>query len=112
MKEKLTMLLVSLFLFVGGVLAQTKVNGTVVSQDDGQPVIGASVLVVGTNVGTVTNAQGQFALTMPEGKKMLRITYIGMEPLEVSARPNMKIVLTSDQSALDEVIVVAYGTQK
>ena len=112
MKEKLTMLLVCLFLFVGGVLAQTKVNGTVVSQDDGQPVIGASVLVVGTNVGTVTNAQGQFALTMPEGKKMLRITYIGMEPLEVSARPNMKIVLTSDQAALDEVIVVAYGTAK
>ena len=82
------------------------------SQDDGQPVVGASVLVVGTQVGTVTNASGQFSLTCPEGKKTLRITYVGMEPIEVSARPNMRILLTSDQKALDEVIVVAYGTAK
>jgi len=93
-------------------LAQTKVNGTVVSQDDGQPVVGASVLVVGTNVGAITNADGQFSLTVPEGKKTLRITYVGMEPLEISARPNMRILLTSDQRALDEVIVVGYGTQR
>ena len=112
MKQRLTMLLVSLFLLVGGAFSQTKVSGTVVSQDDGQPVIGASVLVVGTNNGTVTNANGQFSLTVPAGKNMLRITYVGMEPLEVSARPNMRILLTSDQKALDEVIVVAFGTAK
>ena len=112
MKKRLTMLLAALVLCIGGVLAQTKVNGTVVSQDDGQPVIGASVLVVGTQVGTVTNANGQFTLTLPEGKKTLRITYVGMEPIEVSARPNMRILLTSDQKALDEVIVVAFGTAK
>lgn len=93
-------------------MAQTKVNGTVTSQEDGQPVIGASILVVGTNVGTVTDANGRFSLTCPAGKNTLRITYIGMEPIEVSARANMRIVLTSDQTALDEVIVVAYGTQK
>ena len=112
MEKRLMTLLAVLFLFVGGVLAQTKVNGTVVSQDDGQPVIGATVMVVGTNVGTSTNGNGQFSLTVPAGKSMLRITYVGMEPLEVSARPNMRILLTSDQKALDEVIVVAYGTQK
>ena len=112
MKERLTMLLASLFLMVGVALAQTKVNGTVTSQEDGQPVIGASVLVVGTQVGTVTDANGKFSLTCPAGKNTLRITYIGMEPIEVSARPNMRIVLTSDSKALDEVIVVAYGTQK
>jgi len=112
MEKRLTMLLVSLFMFIGGALAQTKVSGTVVSQDDGQPVVGASVLVVGTQVGTVTNSNGQFSLTCPAGKNMLRITYVGMEPLEVSARPNMRIFLTSDQKALDEVIVVAYGTTK
>ena len=105
-------LMAALFLFVGGALAQTKVNGTVVSQDDGQPVIGASVMVVGTQVGTTTNANGQFSLTCPAGKNTLRITYVGMEPIEVSARPNMRILLTSDQTALDEVIVVAYGTAK
>jgi len=112
MEKRLMTLLAVLFLFVGGATAQTKVNGTVVSQDDGQPVIGATVMVVGTNVGTATNANGQFSLTCPAGKNMLRITYVGMEPLEVSARPNMRILLTSDQKALDEVIVVAYGTAK
>ena len=112
MKKRLMMALACLLLSLGTVLAQTKVNGTVISQDDGQPVIGASVRVTGTNVGTVTNANGQFFLTVPEGKKTLRITYVGMEPLEVTARPNMRILLTSDQSALDEVIVVAYGTAK
>ena len=112
MKQRLTMLLASLFLMVGVALAQTKVNGTVTSQEDGEPVIGASVFVVGTQVGTVTDANGKFSLTCPVGKNTLRITYIGMEPIEVSARPNMRIVLTSDSKALDEVIVVAYGTQK
>ena len=112
MKERLTMLLACLFLMIGGVIAQTKVSGTVTSQEDGQPVIGASVLVVGTQVGTVTDANGRFSLTCPEGKNMLRITYVGMEPIEVSARSNMRIVLTNDQTALDEVVVVAYGTAK
>ena len=106
------MFMAALFLMVGTALAQTKVNGTVTSQDDGQPVIGASVLVVGTQTGTVTDANGRFSLTVPEGKKTLRITYVGMEPIEVSARPNMRIMLTNDQKALDEVIVVAYGTAK
>ena len=112
MEKRLMTLLAVLFLMVGGVIAQTKVNGTVVSQDDGQPVIGATIQVVGTNVGTVTNANGQFSLTCPAGKNMLRITYVGMEPIEVSARPNMRILLTGDSKALDEVIVVAYGTAK
>ena len=112
MEKRIMTLLAVLFLFVGGALAQTKVNGTVVSQDDGQPVIGASVIVVGTNVGAVTNSNGQFSLTVPAGKSTLRITYVGMEPIEVSARPNMRILLTSDSKALDEVIIVAYGTSK
>ena len=112
MEKRLMTMLVGLFLLVGGVFAQTKVSGTVVSPEDGQPVVGASVLVVGTSTGAVTNASGQFSLTVPEGKKILRITYIGMEPLEVSARPNMRILLTSNNKSLDEVIVVAYGTQK
>ena len=112
MEKRLMMFLAALFLFLGGVTAQTKVNGTVISQEDGEPVIGASVLVVGTNTGTITDTNGKFALTVPAGKSQLRITYVGMEPIEVSARPNMRILLTSDQKALDEVIVVAFGTAK
>ena len=112
MEKRLMTMLVGLFLLVGGVLAQTKVSGTVVSQDDGQPVVGATVLVVGTSTGAVTNANGQFSVTVPAGKKTLRVSYIGMVTQDVTARPNMRISLVSNNKALDEVIVVAYGTQK
>lgn len=112
MEKRLTMFIAALFLMIGTALAQTKVTGTVISQDDNEPVIGASVLVVGTQTGTVTDTNGRFELTLPAGRKTLRITYVGMEPIEVSARPNMRILLTSDQKSLDEVIVVAYGTAK
>lgn len=90
-------------------LAQTKVSGTVVYQEDNEPVIGASVLVVGTNIGTVTDSNGQFSLTVPAGKSQLRFTYVGMEPLEISARPNMRIVLRSGDTNLDEIVVTAMG---
>ena len=112
MVKRLTVFLAAFLLTAVGAMAQMQVTGTVVSQDDNEPVIGASVMVVGANVGTTTNVDGKFTLTCPKGHELLRISYVGMEPIEVTARPNMRIVLTSDQSALDEVIVVAYGTQK
>ena len=113
MEKRLMMFLAALFLMVGTALAQTKVNGTVVSQEDGEPVIGASVLVVGTNVGTVTDANGQFSLTCPAGKNTLRISYVGMEPLEVVAgSKHLRILLSNDQKAIDEVVVVGYGSAK
>ena len=111
-RKRIMTLLAMLFLLVGGALAQTKVNGTVVSQDDGQPVIGVSVLVIGTNVGTVTGSDGRFSLTVPQGKNMLRFTYVGMETLEVSARPQMRIVLRSGDQTLDEIVVTAMGIKK
>ena len=105
-------LLAILFFFVGGALAQTRVNGIVVSQDDGQPVIGVSVLVVGTNIGTVTGSDGRFSLTVPAGKSQLRFSYVGMETLEVSARPNMRIVLRNGSTNIDEIVVTAMGIKK
>ena len=112
MKQRLTMLLAAMLLMVGTALAQTKVNGTVVAQEDNQPVIGVSVLVVGTNIGTVTDANGKFSLTVPAGKSQLRFTYVGMETLEVSARPNMRIVLRSGDTNLDEIVVTAMGISR
>ena len=58
MKQKLTLLVACLFLMVAGAMAQTKVNGIVVAQEDNQPVVGVSILVIGTNIGTVTDANG------------------------------------------------------
>ena len=113
MEKRLMMFLAALFLMVGTALAQTKVNGTVVSAEDGEPVIGASVLVVGTNTGTVTDANGHFSLTTPAGKNTLRISYVGMEPLEVVAgTKHLRIMLSNDQKAIDEVVVVGYGSAK
>ena len=62
MKRRLTMLLASFFLFVGGVFAQTEVNGVVVSQDDNQPIVGATIQVAGTQIGTVTDINCRFTL--------------------------------------------------
>ena len=112
MKRRLTMILAGLFLSLGMALAQTKVTGTVVSADDGQPVIGASVLVVGTNDGTVTDVNGKFSLTVPAGKKMLQITYIGMETATVAAQSTMRVVMKSDETSLSEVVVTGYGTAR
>ncbi|MGX8696575.1 MAG: TonB-dependent receptor plug domain-containing protein, partial [Prevotella sp.] len=112
MKKRLITLLAMMLCLISGAFAQTKVNGVVVSQDDGQPVMGVSILVVGTNVGTVTGSDGRFTLTVPEGKKMLRISYVGMETLEVSARPQMRIVLRSGDTNLDEIVVTAMGIKR
>ena len=111
MKKKLTMVFACMFLCLG-LVAQTKVSGTVVSAEDGEPIVGASVLVVGTKIGTTTNAEGHFSLTIPAGKKTLRASFLGMESVEVTATPNMRIALTSNNTDLNEIMVVAYGTQK
>lgn len=112
MEKRLMTMSLGLFLLLGSALAQTKVNGTVVSKNDGEPVIGATVQVKGTTVGTVTNIDGEFSLTMPEGKNILRISYIGMESQEVNGRANMRIVMTDDQHTLDEVVVTGYGVTR
>ena len=111
MEKRLMMLLVGLFLSLGMALAQTQISGTVVSSEDGEPVVGASVLVVGTSTGTVTDIDGKFTLTVPEGKK-LRIAYIGMTTQILAAKPSMKVTLKTDNKSLDEVIVTGYGNFK
>ena len=74
-------------------------------------MIGASIKVVGTNTGTVTDIDGNFSLNAPAGAK-LEISYIGMNSTSVKAGKNMKIVLEPDNKMLDDVVVVAYGTAK
>jgi TonB-linked SusC/RagA family outer membrane protein len=111
MEKRLMMFLVGLFLFVGSALAQTNVSGTVTSSQDGEPVVGAAVKVEGTNTGTVTDANGRFKLNAPAGAKLI-ISYLGMKSQTVKAGNNMKVSLDSDDKTLDEVMVVAYGTQK
>ena len=112
MKKRLTMFFACLFLFVGSALAQTKVSGTVFSQEDGQPIIGAAVKVVGTSTGLLTDVNGRFTLTLPAGKNQLEITYLGYESQKVTAKNGMRVFLKTDAQTLDEVMVVAFGTAK
>ena len=111
MEKRIKLLLACLFLFVGMAIAQTKVTGTVVSQENGEPVIGAAVKILGTNQGTVTDVNGKFTISVPAGKK-LRVSFVGLETVDVSASNGMKIVLKQDAKTLDEVVVTAMGIKR
>ena len=113
MEKRLTMILACLFLSIGMAMAQKAVTGTVVSQEDGQPIIGATIRVVGANVGAVTDADGKFSLSLPSGHNKLKVTYVGMMDQDVTVKGNsVRVVLSPDETNLDEVMVVAYGTAK
>jgi hypothetical protein len=79
MKQRLTMFMISLFLFAGSALAQTKVSGTVFSQEDGQPIIGAAVKVVGTATGMLTDVNGKFNITLPARDFLSRLCFSDCE---------------------------------
>jgi len=108
MEKRLTVLLAGLFLMLGMALAQTKVTGTVISQEDGEPIVGASVVIQGAKGGTVTDVNGHFSLTVPAGKK-ISFSYIGMESQTLSPKANMQVTL--HPSAVIQEIVVT-GMQK
>ena len=110
MEKRLFMFLAGLFLSIGMAVAQTQVTGTVVSGEDGEPIVGASVKVSGTKTGTITDVDGKFALNVPEGTKLV-VTYLGMLPKTVNASVSgaMKIKLDPDNRVLDEVVVTAMG---
>lgn len=114
MKRKLMLLMTLLVIGIGLVNAQvSKVTGNVTSEEDGLPVVGASVLVKGTTVGTVTDIDGNFTLTnVPSSAKTLVISFIGMQTQEVAVKSMVKVVLKSDAQALDEVVVTGYGVQR
>ncbi len=107
------MIFASLFLFVGVALAQTTVTGTVVSQEDGEPVVGARVMLKDTQIGTITDANGQFTLqNVPSSAKILQVSCVGMQTVEEAIRPNMRIVMHSDQEMLNEMVVTAMGISR
>ena len=107
--RKLLSLLVCLITSVTFVMAQSTIKGIVVDET-GEPVIGASIIVVGTATGTITGIDGDFSFVAPANAKEVKISYVGMVPQVLAIRPDMQITLKSDSQDLDEVVVVAYGT--
>lgn len=110
MKKRFTITLLFFFASISMVLAQTmKVTGTVTSGDDGEPIIGATILVKGTNIGTITDLDGNFSLDVPEKNKILQISFVGMSMQEVAVKPQIAVVLQADVRHLEEVVVTAMG---
>ena len=110
MKRKLTMMLLCMAATLTA-WAQSAITGTVVSAADKQPVIGATVKVKGASQGTVTDVDGKFSINVQAGKTLV-FSYIGMQTKEAAAKNNMYVELGTDETQLDEVIVVAFGTAK
>ncbi len=105
-------LLISCFLVVGlSAFAQMSVQGTVVDAANGEPIIGASILEMGTTNGTITDFDGNFTLTVKSGAK-LAISYMGYKTQELEAKPIMSVKMGEDSELLDEVVVVGYGVVK
>ena len=110
MKKRLTMIASMLVLFVSMAMAQTEISGVIVSQDDGEPVIGASVMVKGTKTGVVSDVDGKFSIKAPANNPYITVSYVGMETVTLKGRTDMKIVLKNDSHVIDEVVVT--GMQK
>ena len=85
-----------------------------VTDEKGEPIIGASVAYKGTNIGTITNMNGEFSLVKKEGKKQLTAQFIGYDPVEipVDTSQTMLIAMNENKQTLNEVAVVGYGTNK
>lgn len=115
MKRKLTLMLALLFVWTGVAWSQgVTVKGVVTSEEDGLPIVGASVLVKGTTQGTITDVDGNFMISgVKADSKTLIVSFVGMKSKEVAIKKGeLKIVMKSDAEVLDEVMVVAYGTVK
>lgn len=110
MKNRLLLILVCLACLPGIAMA-LDIKGIVTDEAD-EPVVGASVICKGTSVGTSTDLDGKFALSVPESARTIVVSYVGMLTGEYPVLPDMRIVLKENTNSLDEVVVIGYGTVK
>ena len=99
---------------VATILPQNNMIKGRVTDEKGEPLIGASVTYKGTNIGTITNMNGEFSLVKKDDKKRLTAEYIGYDPVEIriDTSRTMLIAMNENKQALNEVVVVGYGTKK
>ena len=99
---------------VATILPQKNMIKGRVTDEKGEPLIGASVTYKGTNIGTITNMNGEFSLVKKDDKKRLTAEYIGYDPVEirVDTSRTMLIAMNENKQALNEVVVVGYGAKK
>ena len=110
MRKRIALFL-TCFLMASLAMAQTtRVTGTVISVEDGEPIPGARVLIEGTNTGVVTDANGKFTLTVPASAKRLEVSSQGMIKQVVRVKPVVNVELQVDDKFLDELMVIGFGT--
>ena len=110
MRKRLSLVLACLFLSIGYALAQTTISGTVISGEDGEPIIGATIKVDGVNVGAVTDIDGNFEIASPQSNPMITVSYVGMKSQRLKGGQKMKITLQPEAEQIGEVVVT--GIQK
>lgn len=113
MRKRLLFFMAFLIIGIGLTTAQNArtILGIVVSSEDNEPIIGASVAIKGTSAGTVTNLDGEFSISVPQSAKQLQISFIGMKSQVVNIKPGkMRIILEPNTEVLEEVVVT--GMQK
>ena len=94
-----------------GVMMQQQAVGGVVTDAHGEPIVGATIVVVGKTTGAITDTNGRFTLSVDAGTQ-LKISYVGYKTVTLRAKDNMQVALEEDAGQLSEVVVVGYGTQK
>ena len=109
--KKLFLLLIAICAISLGMSAQQVVRGQV-TDPNGEPLVGATVQPVGGGNGAATDINGEFSLNLPYNVKTLKVSYVGYKTQELPIQPSMAITMSDSGTALDEVMVVAYGTAK
>lgn len=109
-------LLLTLFLILISIGANAQdtltIKGTV-TDESGEPLVGATVMVEGTSIGVVTDIDGNYSISLPKGKKELVFSYVGYDNQTLSANTSpLNVVLRQNQEVLDEVVVIGYGTRR
>jgi TonB-linked SusC/RagA family outer membrane protein len=114
MKKKLQGLFFLLLIVVNALAQERTIKGKVSSRDDGAPLPGVTVRIKGSNTGTVSGIDGKYSLSVPAGRSVLVFSFVGYVEQEVSIGKNevVTVSLLSDKRALDEVVVVGYGTRQ
>ena len=111
--NRIALFLISVFLLALPAAAQQKNISGIVTEPSGEPLIGATIMVKGTNTAAVTDIDGKFSIKAKPGDT-LQVTYAGFQKqiIKVAASDNLTIVMQEEANTLDEMVVVGYGTMK
>lgn len=112
--KKILLLTLSMLVGISALFAQQRVTGTVIFAEDGSPLPYVTVVVAGTTITSQTDLDGVYSINVPAGREELTFTYVGMQTVtvQIAGRSVVDVEMVSDAVALEDVIVVAYGTAK